>query len=233
MATASSNDPEFYSLKQTEAYFDRFGWLMSITNRLDRPVYRRLLTLGRFQDCRHVLEIGGGRGVFAATMLGNPACAHTEMVVTELSSVLRRQLHRRLARFGRRAHVISDPGPNYKFADGTFDRIVACFVFEMMEPPTLVEYIQASHRMLREGGLVCLLSVTDGTDAPSRALMAIGKRLAKVSPWLTLGARYRDLEPFFDPEQWTIARCQTVTHMGCSTRITIAQKLTVSIQRDP
>lgn len=225
--------PAFYDVDKTRRYFDRWGWLMWLTNSLDAPIYRQLLRLGQFEQARLVLEIGAGRGPFARQLLRRHEYQQAHLVCTEISPILRRTLLQRLRPWAERCTLLDEAGPVLSLPSESFDRFVACFVLDIMDETQQVDFLNEAHRLLKPGGRICLMTVCDGIDWLSRPIMRLGKWLAHRSPWLALGARYRDLGPLLTQDHWEILECRTSARMGCATKLTIARKRSGTITPSP
>ena len=212
-----------YDLAATTRYFDRFGGLLHVPNRLDRAVYKEFISVADLRNARHVFELGPGLGALARSVLEYPSRVES-WVLAEASTMLCRRLASSLCRHDARGQLfkVSDPPP-FPFTAHCFDRVVSCFVLDCMDRETQREYLREARRLLMPGGTLCAMSVTRGTTIASTLVMGLGNVLARVSPGLALGALFIELEPSFPPEDWDLLVNRVVTSMGFATRIIVAQ----------
>lgn len=214
-----------YSIGAARAYFNRFGALLWLPNLVDAPIYQRLLVAGSFHEAKDVFELGPGRGFFAGMMLGALRREDRRMVLAEASDRLADRLRERFRREdGVSVRVVSTPPP-FDLEPRTFDRFVSCFVLDVMDGQSRRQYIAEARRLLRPGGLACLMFVTHGVDPASRALMRVGYALARISPGLALGARFADLCPHFQRPEWEVLTSEVHVSMGCATHLLVAKNL--------
>lgn len=214
-----------YSIDYSRSYFNRYGSLMALTNWIDGPVYRYLIAAAGLRHADSLIEIGAGRGPVVDRLLaGGPR--PRRIVVTEASDRLHSRLTARYAKHADGVEVLRvDHPPPLPFPDATFDRFVACFVLDIMDPLSRAAYIAEAHRLLGDGQRFCSLTVTDGRSPFSRLVMSAGRALARISPWMVLGARYESLLPLLSGREWQVETRQTVVSLGCASELIVARKL--------
>jgi ubiquinone/menaquinone biosynthesis C-methylase UbiE len=75
------------------------------------------------------------------------------------------------------------------FADGCFDRVFAAYVLDLMASAALPGVMRQFHRILRPGGRLVIVAMTEGVTLSSRAFVALWKAVYAVSPRLCAGCR--------------------------------------------
>lgn len=211
-----------YSIRNARAYFNLFGSLLVFPNLIDRPVYSRRIDRGRLHEARAILELGSGTGSFAKRLISSVEI----LTMLEVSDVNLALLRWRFRADRQRAQVlrVSRPPP-FDLPPGSYDRFVSCFVLEILDPASRSAHVAEAYRLLRPGGLVCIMALTRCSTRISRLMIGLGQRLSRINRWLALGAQICDLEPLFDQAIWQIRTQETVCCAGFATRLLVIEKL--------
>jgi ubiquinone/menaquinone biosynthesis C-methylase UbiE len=131
----------------------------------------------------------------------------------------------RVRTFGTRAKVVrTDGGPSLPLPNGGADRFLSNFVLDILPEPEIDEVIREARRVLREGGLIGLVSLSTATGPLSAVVMAVWKVLYSVSPSLVGGCRPIQLRGRFDVHGWEIVFQRRMTAFGVSSEIIVARK---------
>ena len=132
---------------------------------------------------------------------------------------------RAVASWSERASVVQlDGSLPLPVADGSADRFVAAFVFDLLDPHYAGEVVADASRILRPGGLLCLSSLTWGRSPTSRLVSAAWHQLWRWAPRLVGGCRPIDLRPLVDDERWSVLEDTTVESWGFPAQVMVAAR---------
>ena len=153
---------------------------------------RELVRLGAFDQSKAVFEFGCGTGAFASQLLKTCLPPHCRYIGIGVSPRMVRLATSRLISWAERATVrLSDGSPRLKEFDGTFDHFVSNYVFDLLSPEYASAIIAEAHRMLRNSGKLCLVSLGHGRSGLSRIVTALWQRVWRFQPelvgWLPAG----------------------------------------------
>lgn len=130
----------------------------------------------------------------------------------------------RLARFAARARVeLAEGPPSLALATGSVDRLVSTYVLDLLSEAAIRELLAEAHRVLTPEGMLCLVSLTEGTTARSRALMALWRTLFRLRPQWVGGCRPIQLVPFLEPSAWRIEHRSVVVAWGIPSEVVVAR----------
>lgn len=87
------------------------------------------------------------------------------------------------------AAVCQADGRDLPFPAGIFDGIYCAYVLDLVERAALPDWLVGFRRVLRPGGRLVTLSLTEGVDTVSRAVVRLWKALYRLSP-LVCGGCY-------------------------------------------
>ncbi len=180
-----------------------------------------LITHGDWAASSAIHEMGCGTGRFAAQLL--PLGADAQYLGTDVSPVMVDLARQRLAPFQDRASVrLTDGSPASGDADSC-DRFVSTYVLDLLSDADARGTIDAAHRLLRPGGLLCLAGLGPGHTSFSR-LVAVGWRgLWRAKPELVGGCRPVALLPLVGDE-WEVIVHERVAPWGVPSEALVARK---------
>ena len=205
--------------------FDYIGVLLPLVNAFDRPAYQLLLENSQLGDARSVLEIGGGTGYLAQAALSAWLPDDAEYVATERSGRLSRRLHARLGRFGERATCLHDDGSALcALPSARFDRVLSSYVLDGMSPGDFAWHLGQIHRLLRPGGLLCLLTLSSGRDSFAKAVMSAWSLLHRIDPRITGMGRPIPIRDLVTAPDWDKPRFTYFSRLGFASDLTIATR---------
>lgn len=75
------------------------------------------------------------------------------------------------------------------FADGAFDRIFTAYLLDLIPLSHIPSIVGEFWRVVRDGGCLVVITLTEGNSAPSRALVSLWKRIYSVAPLACGGCR--------------------------------------------
>ena len=110
------------------------------------------------------------------------------------------------------------------FPTGSFDRLYASYVLDLMPRADLPGILTEFRRVLKDGGRIALVALTEGVDIPSRGLVAAWKGLYKISPITCAGCRPLQLSDLLEQAGCKQIHREVVVQLGMPSEIIIACK---------
>ena len=131
----------------------------------------------------------------------------------------------RLKRWGGRASILlSKPSATIPADRLSFDRIVANYVLDLLPEADITTFVGDAHRVLLRGGLLCLVSLTEGQTLLSRTVSALWTGVHRLNPLLVGGCRPVRLTRYVTLGLWEYRFHGTVTAFGVPSEILVARK---------
>lgn len=193
----------YLSPEQARNFYDRFGERQDWQRWYEGPALQELIRAGDFGSAHAVFELGCGTGALAAELLAHHLPEDAEYLAVDISPTMVELTRKRLVPFGDRARVLlTDGGLSFELPDGRFDRFVSAYVLDLLPPDQVAEAFREAHRLLRPGGKICLLGLTEGCTVASRTVVAGWRLLRRINPRLVGGCRPLHLIRFADPVGW-------------------------------
>jgi len=148
---------------EARAFYDRMGAKQDTQAFYEDAATRDLVAHGHFEEARAVVEFGCGTGRFAKGLLEQHTPPTATYLGVDVSPRMVEIARGRLERFGNRASVqLTDGKPRIDAPDGSCDRFVSNYVFDLLSEADIAAVVSEAHRMLRPGGLICLASLSPG-----------------------------------------------------------------------
>jgi ubiquinone/menaquinone biosynthesis C-methylase UbiE len=212
-----SEGGRYLTRAQARRVYDRIGRLQDVQALVERPALDDLVVHADFEQAQAVFELGYGTGALAERLLERHLPTGARYAGVDLSPHMRALAGRRLARFGDRAELrLSDGSLRFSSADGSFDRVLACYVLDLLAPADIDLFLAEAARLLRPAGLLCLSSLTLGETAPAKLVTRAWQRLWLLHPELVGGCRPLQSARRLDPEVWVLRHHAIVTRLGFS-----------------
>ncbi len=181
---------------------------------------------------RAVVEFGCGTGRLAAELLANYLLPGATFLGMDVSRTMVELTKRRLSRWGGRVDVRQSDGTlHVEAANNTFDRFICTYVLDLLSDDEIRGLLDEARRILRPGGLIGLVSLTNGPTLTSGLVSTMWRRLHRVSPWLVGGCRPITFSSFISNSRWTIEYTNIVVRFGVPSEIVVAK--CVSTPRSP
>lgn len=213
--------------EEVRAFYDRFGRKQDLQRLYEGPVIRRLLAQGRFESALYVFELGCGTGWFAQKLLSGYLPAHARYFGADISSTMVRLSKKKLERFDDCARILQTDGSfGFGLASESFDRFVSIYVMDLLSTDDMNAVVNEAHRLLKEKGLICLVSITPGKTFFSRFIMSAWMRIYRLRPALLGGCRPVELMPLLDMVRWSILYHDVINTFGLSSEVLVAEKIT-------
>ena len=214
------------SHSQAKRFYDRLGAKLDTQSFYELPALRELAKHLELNRCRAIVEFGCGTGRFAAELLENQLPPEAISLGVDISTTMAALATARLARYGRRAEVRKSDGmPHIDSMDTVFDRFICTYVLDLLTDDESRAVLREAHRVLVPGGMLGLVSLTNGPTAMSRIVSTIWSGLHRLSPWLVGGCRPIEIVDFISAAEWSIDYRKIVTPFGVPSEIVVARTL--------
>jgi ubiquinone/menaquinone biosynthesis C-methylase UbiE len=208
---------------QARAFYDRFGARQDSQAFYEDPAINALLPHAGFEQASAVLEFGCGTGRLARRLLSEQLPATASYVGCDASATMVALARRRLADFGGRARVVlTDGAMNLPAPDGSVDRFLSTYVLDLLPAEDMTALLAEAHRVLREGGRLCLAGLTHGPCGWSRWVSRLWERLHARRPALVGGCRPVEVASFLEPAHWLLRHRAVVTAYGIPSEVLVA-----------
>lgn len=216
----------YLSRDEARRLYDRLGrrqdWLAFYAG---APL-QDLLAHGRFTEAGAVFELGCGTGAFAQSLLNCYLPPDARYMGVDLSSIMVALAGARLAQYKDRAGILQTEGSmTFPFPDGSFDRVVATYVLDLLSPDDIDGFVQEAARLLGPDGLLCVVNLTHGAGLMSRLVMGLWKALYRLSPARVGGCRPLKVRAFLNTNQWRIDYHHVVDLLGVPSEVLVAGKI--------
>ena len=207
---------------QARRVYNRIGRVQDWQRLYEAEPIRVLIESGAFGSADAVYELGCGTGAFARRLLTDHLDSSTTYFAVDISDTMVRLSTERLTPWADRCVVRRVDGtlplPGH---DRQFDRFVANYVFDLLDDDYTTELLSEAERLLMPGGMLCAVSLTQGSTPVSRAVCRGWDRIWSRAPKLVGGCRPIALEPFLG-DRWDIVHHRVVTTWGVPSQVIIA-----------
>ena len=110
------------------------------------------------------------------------------------------------------------------YANQSFDRLYAAYMLDLLPLADIPDLVDDFFRVLKSGGRMVILALTEGVDLPSRALVAIWKGIFELSPTLCGGCRPLKLLEIVRATGFKQVEREVIVQLGVPSEIIIATK---------
>jgi ubiquinone/menaquinone biosynthesis C-methylase UbiE len=204
--------------KQIQRYYDQMGARYDWFEMYEGRAKARALTLLELTSGQVVLNVGVGTGKEHAHI-------HTDIQPGGLAIGLDvSEVMVSLAQGRSQAAMCQADARNLPFADQRFDRLYAAYVLDLLPLADLSVLLSGFHRVIKPGGLMVVLALTEGVNVPSRALVAVWKAAYAVSPVACGGCRPLQLSNLVQAAGFEQVRREVVVQMAVPSEIIVANK---------
>ena len=211
--------------------YDRIGRLQDTQAPIERAAVERMVVAGRLRDARAIFELGCGTGALARRLLSDVLPDSATYVGADVSPRMVALACRRLEPWPQRSRVVQLDGTlPLPVPDGCADRFVAAYVLDLLEPAYARSVLRDAHRVLGDGGLLCVSSLTWGRSLAGRAVSATWAKLWRVAPSLVGGCRPVSVKDLLGPE-WQVEEDVVVESWGVASEIVIATRDPQAVRR--
>lgn len=208
--------PDTVSAAAARRYYDRLGARHDWAELYEGRAKDRALALLRLAPGLTVLNAGAGTGIdhrrlVAAVRPGGMA------VSVDLAAAMLDLTRRRTGSPGVRADVRRLP-----FLTASFDRLLSAYVLDLLPARDLPSVLGEFHRVLRPGGVMVLVSLTEGASPASRLLIGAWKAVYRRRPLWLGGCRPLRLAALVACQDFDIVADETVVQLAVPSEIVAA-----------
>ena len=203
--------------------YDRIGAWQDTQVFYEAPALETLLQHGRFEEARSIFEVGCGTGRLAERLFLDRCPSDAQYEGVDLSETMVEIARERLASFGGRATVRQTDGRlTFEQSNGSYDRVVATFVLDLLSPGDARTLIAEAHRLLAADGRLCLAGLTWGRDALSRIVSYSWDALHSFRPEWVGGCRPVEGRTLLQQSRWRLLHHEVVTAWGVPSEVVVA-----------
>jgi ubiquinone/menaquinone biosynthesis C-methylase UbiE len=208
-----------------KAFYDRFGAKQDSQGFYEQPALDAMTAHLALGEARTVFEMGCGTGRFAAEMLAGHLPQDAHYTGLDISSTMTALAEARVRPHDPRASIgLGDGSLVLKAADGTFDRVIATYVLDLLSLGDIDLLVGEMARVLKPGGLMGLAGLAPGKRGLSRLVSGGWRMLHRLSPALVGGCRPVEIAPRLSPTTWTIRFHTLVAPYGIASEVIVAER---------
>ena len=109
-------------------------------------------------------------------------------------------------------------------ASGICDRVFCAYVLDLLPEREIATVLAGLYRILRPGGRIALVSLTDGTTLASRGVIAVWKVIHAVNPLILGGCRPLRLAGLVRTAGFIDVESETIVQLGIPSEIVAARR---------
>ena len=217
--------PKILSFEQAKRFYDWMGTKQDTQCFYERPALADLIVHLELTRAEKVIEFGCGTGRLAEELLSRYLSLTARYVGLDLSDTMIKLAQSRTARFGGRAAIQQTSGTTrVDFPDGAFDRFISTYVLDLLSENYIDSLLSEAYRILANGGLLGLVSLTRGPRGLSRFVSWSWERLHQFSPVLLGGCRPIEIRPRLNDLKWKVRYRNVVTPFAIASEVVVAEK---------
>jgi len=203
---------------QIQLFYDRMGGRYDWFEIYEGRAKTRALKLLQLAPEQVVLNVGVGTGKQHAEILSEIQPDGLAIGV-DVSEVMASLAQERTA-----APICQADARFLPCASEHFDRLYAAYVLDLLPLSDLPAVLSGFHRVIKPGGLMVLLALTEGVNVPSRALVAVWKAAYAISPVACGGCRPLQLTRLVQSAGFEELQREVVVQMAVPSEIIVANK---------
>jgi demethylmenaquinone methyltransferase/2-methoxy-6-polyprenyl-1,4-benzoquinol methylase len=208
---------ETISPEAARRFYDRLGQGQDWTERYEGRAKQLALTKLELSPGQQVLNIGIGTG-HTQTQIEQAITPGGTSFGLDLSPVM---LH--LTQQRSNALLCEGNACRLPFAGASFDRLFAAYVLDLIGAEDLPGLLAECRRVLRLGGRLVLVSLTEGVNLPSRLLVGLWKAAYAVSPVACGGCRPVQLAGLVKEAGFSRVEREVVVQLGVPSEVIVAE----------
>jgi ubiquinone/menaquinone biosynthesis C-methylase UbiE len=214
------------SHEEAKAFYDRLGRRQDWQAFFEDRAVEDMIKHSEFGRARAVCEFGCGTGRLAQRLLREFLPHDSTYVGLDISETMVALARKRLIPWKERASVVRTDGtPHVPAGDESFDRFLACYVFDLLSEQDIRDLLSEAHRVLVPGGLLCLVSLTYGETRASKILISLWERVHAWRPVLVGGCRPLELRAHLSEAAWQLQHRAVISRFGVSTEVVVAARI--------
>lgn len=212
-----------FTRSQAREFYDRFGKKQDAQSFYEDAALDDLIVHSGFEEAENVFELGCGTGRFALRLLENHLPPSSAYFGIDISRTMIDIAEQRISIYSERAKVAETDGSMpFPVPDQSVDRVVSTYVLDILSYRDIQAAVNESGRVLKPGGKLCLVSLAHGNSLISRVFCNLWTAAFRINPRLVGGCRPIQLEPYLNPEMWSIDYSRVVTQFGVPSEVVVA-----------
>jgi ubiquinone/menaquinone biosynthesis C-methylase UbiE len=216
----------YLSREEARRFYDRFGSKQDAQAFYEDAALELLARHSAFESASRVVEVGCGTGRFAERLLQAMLPATATYWGCDISATMVALARKRLAPFGGRARVDQVSGePPLPVSSGGVDRFVSTYVFDLLAPSEIEDFLAEAWRILVPGGRLCTVSIARGHTLPSKLVMSLWSVVSHVMPGLVGGCRPIEITPLLSRPRWAVVHQGGIVAFGVASEVVAASRL--------
>lgn len=205
-------------------FYDRLGKALDTQRFYEDPAADEMIAHGDFGQAASVVDFGCGTGRLLERLLEDHLPRTATALGVDVSARMVEISAQRLARFGERVRVAQNSGEMVlPLGEGAADRVIATYVLDLLSEEDAKAFIGEAHRVMAPGGLLCLVSLTEGQGPVSRTVCSVWNFIHRLDPAWTGGCRPIRLLPLLG-FGWSVRYRNVIVRWGVPSEIVVAAR---------
>lgn len=226
MGGAMAGKHPVLTASEAQAYYNRFGKKQDIQGFYEDPALDDLIAHAGFRDAQNVFEFGCGTGKLAARLLSECMPVSANYLGCDVSPVMIGLAAQRVEAYSERAKVLQSSGTvRFPLPDHSADRVISSYVLDLLSDGDIRIFFSEAYRVLVPGGKLCLASLTNGINLPSRIVSSLWMAVFRMRPSIVGGCRPIRLEAHVDLERWHLEHQKVLTPFGVPSEVLILEAM--------
>lgn len=206
-------------LSTARRFYDRLGARHDLGGRSERAAKELALAQLAAAPGERVLNVGAGTGK-EQRLLQDAVGATGRACAVDISRTMLRLTRSRAPR----ALLCEAQAQALPFAARSFDRLLSTYVLDLIPLTDIPRILAECRRVLRPGGRLVLVSLTEGVNLPSRLVVGLWKTAYAVHPLACGGCRPLQLTPLLQDAGFTVQQRQVLVQLGVPSEIITAER---------
>jgi ubiquinone/menaquinone biosynthesis C-methylase UbiE len=213
-----------FSHEEARIFYDGFGKKQDWQRFYEKSAVSDLIRHLDLGAARAIIEFGCGTGWLAESLLADHLPSDAQYVGIDISTTMIRLSQSRLERFGSRAGILLSKGEmRLDIESNSFDRFLSTYVMDLLSDEDIKSLISEAHRILTPGGLLGLVSLTEGFTFVTRLVEKLWLNVYRLHPALAGGCRPISLGTFVRTG-WNIRHLRRIKSFAVPSEVLIAEK---------
>lgn len=210
---------------QARTFYDRFGEKQDAQGFYEDAALDDLVAHAAFRQADGVFEFGCGTGRFALGLLTEHLPDSASYLGVDISKTMIDIANQRLSPYTERARVeLSDGSMAFPIPDHSVGRVVSNYVLDLLSENDIHLVLREARRVLKPGGRLCLVSLTNGNTLASRFVSSSWSMVFRLHAPLVGGCRPVRLESYFD-QHWSVEYRHVVKSFGVPSEVLVASPI--------
>lgn len=199
-----------------ERLYDRLGGRLDRADAFEGRARSTALARLAVAPGERVLDLGSGTGAALGRLRAAAGEGGLVLAADTAGGLLR------LARDRSGAHACRATAARLPLAGGSLDAVLCSYLLDLLSPADGAAALSEIRRVLRPGGRLAVVSLTGGTHARSRAVVAVWRALYALSPALCGGCRPLHATRLLEAAGLSPVHREVVVQLGVPSEVVIA-----------